>query len=134
MGSWEWDIAADSIVWSAGLFRIYGIEPDPRRFATYDEYVSRLHPEDRERIQAVVAHSRSTGEPFVHVHRSSGRRRGAHGAGSRRGRSRRRGQPIRMVGTAQDVTSGCRSKREVAEHAPRGGIRRAALAVPRGRR
>ena len=115
MGSWEWDIAADRIMWSAGLFRIYGIEPNPQRIATYDEYVSRLLPEDRERVQAMVAHSRRTGEPFVHVHRvvwPSGEVRTVLGRGEVvRGDD---GQPIRMVGTAQDISERMQVEREVA--------------------
>src|SRR5512134_1224891 len=28
LGSWEWDIASNEVVWSEGLFEIYGISPD----------------------------------------------------------------------------------------------------------
>jgi PAS domain S-box-containing protein len=115
MGSWEWDIAADRIEWSAGLFHIYGIEPNVQRIATYEEYVSRLHPDDRERIQAVVASSRQSGEPFVHVHRivlPSGEVRTVLGRGEVvRGDD---GQPARMVGTAQDISERMQIEREVA--------------------
>ncbi|MDB4881456.1 MAG: two-component sensor histidine kinase [Gemmatimonadetes bacterium] len=115
MGSWEWDIAADRIVWSAGLFRIYGLTPNPQSVATYDEYVSRLHPEERGRIQELVAHSRRTGEPFVHVHRivwPSGEVRTVLGRGEVvRGAD---GEPARMVGTAQDISERLHLEREVA--------------------
>ena len=115
MGSWEWDIAADRIVWSPGLFRIYGIEPNAESVATFAEYTARLHPDDRDRIQESVARSRRTGEPFVHVHRvvwPSGEERTVLGRGEVvRGDD---GEPRRMVGTAQDITDRLQIEREVA--------------------
>jgi PAS domain S-box-containing protein len=115
MGSWEWDIPTDSITWSEGLFRLYGLEPGLRSTATYHEYVSLLHPDDRERIQHVIAESRRTGEPFVHVHRivrPTGEVRTLLGRGEIvRGDD---GQSVRMVGTAQDVTERMQIEREIA--------------------
>ena len=115
MGSWEWDIVADRIVWSPGLFRIYGLTPNIQSVAKYEDYVSRLHPDDRDRIQEVVSHSRRSGEPFVHVHRivwPSGEVRTVLG----RGEVVRApdGAPLRMVGTAQDISERLQIEREIA--------------------
>jgi PAS domain S-box-containing protein len=115
MGSWEWDIPSDRITWSPGLFHLFGLEPSPGAAATYEEYVGRLHPDDRERIQANVAEARRTGEPFSHVHRvvlPSGEVRSILG----RGESilDEHGVVIRMVGTSQDITDRLAMEREVA--------------------
>src|SRR5687768_10381712 len=114
MGCWEWDLVSDRLVWSAGLFRIFGLEPDPQLVATYEQYASRLHPEDVAFTQDVVSRARRTGEPFVLVHRivwPSGEVRTVLGRGEVvRGDD---GAPLRMVGTAQDITERMLIEQEV---------------------
>jgi PAS domain S-box-containing protein len=55
-GSWEWDIRADAIRWSEMVGPLHGLErgaqPGP-----FEEYVARVHPEDRERFTAAVGRS-----------------------------------------------------------------------------
>src|SRR4030095_4458519 len=46
MGSWAFD-AAGFDYWSPELFRIYGLEPASTA-PTVEEYLDRIHPEDRE--------------------------------------------------------------------------------------
>jgi PAS domain S-box-containing protein len=59
-GSWEWDIKADVIRWSEMVGPLHGMErgaqPGP-----FDEYVTGVHPEDRERFTAAVARSVAEG-------------------------------------------------------------------------
>jgi PAS domain S-box-containing protein len=115
MGSWEWDILSDRITWSRGLFHLYGLEPSSDAVATYEEYVARIHPADRDRIQQTVAQARRTGEPFTHVHRvvlASGEERSVLGRGEVV--TGADGVPVRMVGTAQDITDRLAMEREVA--------------------
>ena len=104
LGSWEWDIAADRIVWSDGLFAIYGISPDdfdPR----YRPGSQRVHPEDRERVDALVRHALETCESFdvdYRIVRPDGRVRRVHGRAEVIADDE--GRPRRMAGTVQDVT------------------------------
>jgi PAS domain S-box-containing protein len=67
VGSWEWDITGDSLWWSDELYRIYGIAPGTP--ASYDTYISHVHPGDRERIDATVRRARADGRPFAFEHR-----------------------------------------------------------------
>jgi two-component system, NtrC family, sensor kinase len=104
LGSWEWDLATQQLSWSDEHYRILGLEPGACE-PTYDAFMEIVHPEDRERIQSLVAAALGEGVPFectiriicpdgdVRVIQS----RGAvlHDAS---------GHPTRMVGTAQDVT------------------------------
>jgi PAS domain S-box-containing protein len=47
LGSWEWDILKDEVVWSDQLYRTYGV--NPQEFgATYQSFLACIHPEDRE--------------------------------------------------------------------------------------
>ncbi|HEY5144630.1 MAG TPA: PAS domain-containing protein [Solirubrobacteraceae bacterium] len=104
MGSWEWDINEDKVVWSAGLFAIYGISPDDFE-GRYQPSSERVHPDDRERADAAVRRAVETCEPVdleYRIIRPDGRVRRLH--------SRAEvitapdGKPLRLVGIAQDVT------------------------------
>lgn len=104
MGSWEWDIAENRVVWSAGLFAIYGIDPDAFE-GRYQPSSERVHPDDREQLDAAVRHAIETCEPIdveYRIVRPDGRLRRL------RGRAEvitsPDGKPLRLVGTAHDVT------------------------------
>jgi len=68
VGSWEWDARSNAIRWSDELYRIYGLAP--RSVAiTFDGFLSRLHPEDRERIRERVGRALESGETFAYTER-----------------------------------------------------------------
>jgi signal transduction histidine kinase len=104
IGSWEWDLTTDRIVWSDELFRIYGLQPRSRR-VDYDAFLAVVHPDDRERVEAEVRRAYESGLPFTFEHRVA-----LPGGGERlleqRGRveADESGTPVRMFGTAQDIT------------------------------
>ena len=64
MGSWEWDVRANKVTWTDELYRIYGLTPDGFH-ATFEGYLERIHPEDRERVQATIARALADHRPFV---------------------------------------------------------------------
>ncbi len=113
LGVWEWDIVADSITWSDQLYRIYGLDPGaPIR---YEDYLERIHPEDRELVAGQVQRAYQTGEPFAFDHRivrPDGEVRTLHGRG--RVLLDDEGRPVRMIGSGQDITE---RKRAEEEHA-----------------
>ena len=43
MGSWEWDLSSDRVMWSPGMYRLYGMEPGNGE-ETFDAWVATLHP------------------------------------------------------------------------------------------
>ncbi len=105
LGSWEWDIAGDNVIWSDELHRLYGTSPDGFE-ASYQAFLDRVHPDDRQRVEAAIAHAYETGEPFRFDHRVV-RPDGevlvllAHGEVT----TDDEGKPVSMTGTAQDVTA-----------------------------
>jgi PAS domain S-box-containing protein len=115
LGSWEWDIPRNVISWSPELYRIYGL--DPNRFgASYDAFLDRVHEEDRERIHSVISAAIQGVRPFEFHHRivtPKGVVRVLHGRGHVV--LDRRKRPVRMMGTAQDVTEQQEAKRLIAE-------------------
>jgi PAS domain S-box-containing protein len=104
LGSWEWDIATNRVVWSDGLFAIYGVDPDnwdPR----YRPSSERVFPDDRERVDDAVRQALKTCEPIdleYRIVRPDGRVRRV------RGRAEvvvdANGRPVRLAGTVQDIT------------------------------
>ena len=63
-GVWRWDLAAGTVRWSDQLHTIYGLEPGEFG-GSVDDFVARLHPDDRDRIWAKIAHALDTHEPFA---------------------------------------------------------------------
>ncbi len=68
LGSYDWDIRSDTNLWSDELYRIYGAEPGEFN-ASYDEFVARIHPDDREKVMAVHRAAFETHEPYQMVER-----------------------------------------------------------------
>jgi diguanylate cyclase (GGDEF)-like protein/PAS domain S-box-containing protein len=110
IGSWDWDVSADQVVWSDELYRIVGIERE--RFEIgFDSYLALTHPDDRELLRREVETALRTTEPFRFEHRVI-RPSGEVRTIDTRGRVELGpdGRVVRMAGTGQDVT-----ERRVAE-------------------
>ncbi len=110
IGTWRYEIAENRIWWSEELFRIFGVPPEAGPL-TPEILYARLHPDDREifRTQVATRESRRAdyrivmpGGTIKHIHEEVRVDRDAQGA------------PVRMYGTAQDVT-----ERKEAEEALR---------------
>ncbi len=119
IGSWEWEVAANRLEWSAQLSRIYGFDPAPLP-RTYDDFIGRVHPADREMVERVVQGAFQSQEPFEMEHRI------VHDDGSVRVIHSRgevlldaSGAVSRMLGSAQDVTERRRADAERADEARR---------------
>ena len=104
MGSWEWDIASDRITWSEGLFRTYGVAPDEFD-PTFAGGQQRVDPADRLRVRQAIEQAVAQRSSFVlefRALRADGRVRTLRSRGEVVVNDA--GEPIRLVGIAQDVT------------------------------
>lgn len=119
IGSWEWDIAEDRLHWSAQLRRIYGMEDGGRELG-YDDFIGRVHPDDREAVEAVVQRALVEGGTFEMDHRivlDDDAVRHVHSRGHVvAGPDGRAG---RMHGSAQDITDALAAEAERAAEARR---------------
>lgn len=53
LGSWTWTVGSDAAVWSEQVYRIFGTDPgDPP--ADYSFYMKMVHPDDLDRVLAVI--------------------------------------------------------------------------------
>ncbi len=68
LGVWEWDITQAEAVWSPELFRIYGLTPDTY-VPTYDNYLKRVHPDDRQRVIDATNEAFHNLKPYSHDER-----------------------------------------------------------------
>jgi PAS domain S-box-containing protein len=104
IGSWEWDILANRVAWSDELYRIYGLEPGSVEI-TYQSYMERVHPEDRDATGAAIRDALEGGDAFEfeeRIVRPDGEVRVLQSKGYLvRDES---GLPRRMLGTCHDIT------------------------------
>ena len=104
IGSWDWDIPGDRVTWSNELYRLWGVEPGAAGL-TYSWYLSSVHPDDRELARRMIDRAFREHAPFSFEHRveqPDGSVRWIHGRG--RVITDDSGEPVRMLGTAQDIT------------------------------
>ncbi|NOT25035.1 MAG: PAS domain-containing protein [Acidobacteria bacterium] len=114
VGSWEWDVASNALWWSEEMYRIYGLSPSD--VTGYEAFMGRVHPEDRERVNAVVRHGLADGRAFTFEHRivrPDGQIRVLYAAGHVVMDAD--GRPTRMSGIGHDITE--RKKDEEARAA-----------------
>ncbi|MBJ6726623.1 PAS domain S-box protein [Geomesophilobacter sediminis] len=104
MGTWEWDIVNDTISWSEEMYRIFWVDP-AQQLPTYEGYLNMVHPGDREQLIQAINNALYNKKPYNLDHRIvlpdgsvraiSGRAEVTYDA---------KGNPLRMVGTNQDIT------------------------------
>lgn len=49
MGTWDWNIPADHMLWNEQHYRLFGMEPDAGPLP-YERFVQALHPDDRQMV------------------------------------------------------------------------------------
>jgi PAS domain S-box-containing protein len=104
LGSWTWTVGSDAAVWSDQVYRIFGTDPgDPP--ADYAFYLAMVHPDDLDRVLAVIRASEKSGEAYevdYRIVRRDGRVVEVRGRG--RVELDAAGRPARLIGGLQDVT------------------------------
>jgi PAS domain S-box-containing protein len=104
-GSWEWDVAADRISWSAGMYRIFG-RARGELATTRAGFFQLVHPEDREDRAAKLDALLEEGESLatqLRIIRPDGAVRWLS-MRSRLTRDRA-GRPRRLIGVCRDITA-----------------------------
>jgi PAS domain S-box-containing protein len=129
VGSWEWDIPQNVVWWSDELFRIYGLAPGSI-LPSYEEFLARVHPDDRESVDERNRRAFADHKPFEDVKRI------VRGDG-REILMRTQGEvicdnagaPIRMVGICEDVTDRERAGDAAAQLAAAEALRKRAMEI-----
>ncbi len=103
IGSWELDIPANRLWWSPEVYRIFGLDPDTP--PSYETFLQRVHPDDREKVDRAYRESVENSTPYEIRHRvlfPDGRIKHLHERGETFYSDD--GAPLRSIGTVQDIT------------------------------
>ncbi len=105
LGSWEWNLTTRRMTCSDGLFQIYGISAGDFD-GTYEPGGSQyVHPDDRASVESEMRGAVENGTPVdfeFRIIRPDGRVRRLHSRAELIADAE--GKPLRLTGTAQDVT------------------------------
>jgi PAS domain S-box-containing protein len=104
VGSWEWDVPSNKMIWSDENYRIHGFEPGKFE-VSYEATLQLIHPDDRALTDLTIKKALQEGKPFnfeQRVLRPDGtariiRQRGDVAPGPE-------GGTAKVFGTAQDIT------------------------------
>jgi len=104
LGSYEWDVATNTVRRSEELLRIFGAAAGELK-PTFEGYLERVHPDDRDRTRRTIEEACRGGTPFEfeeRIVRPDGAIRVLHSQGHWVLDDRR--QPLRLVGICHDIT------------------------------
>ncbi|MEY2477327.1 MAG: hypothetical protein QOG87_2642 [Actinomycetota bacterium] len=114
VGCFEWDIITNKVRWSDELFRIYGCEPQSFE-PTFEEFLERIHPDDRDAIRASVFQAYEERRDYrieERILRPDGSTRLLSSWGHMI--TNEHSEPIKIVGSCQDVTDMRRTMEDLA--------------------
>ncbi len=113
LGNWEWDIAGNTMQWSDEMYRIFGRTPQEFK-PTYEMFLQAVHPQDRQSVDTRVRDALKQqcnydieyrillpGNVLRHIHAQGE----VYFAEDR--------QPLKMLGTAQDITESKQAAEEI---------------------
>jgi PAS domain S-box-containing protein len=113
IGSWHWEVTSNRVTWSDELFRLWGREPESEGL-NYEAFLAAIHPDDRDLVRETVEHAYAERSSFAFEHRVPTPDGGVRWMSSR-GRvvTNESGEPIRVLGSAQDITERKRYEAEL---------------------
>ncbi len=113
VGSWELDLVENVLTWSDEVYRIFDI--DPEEFgSSYEAFLDTVHPEDRESVDRAYTESVKSGTPYEIAHRLLMKDGTVKWVNERcQTHYDDAGNPVRSVGTVQDITERERAENEL---------------------
>lgn len=115
LGYWDLDLLQDVLTWSDEVYRIFGL--NPQSFGgKLEDFLSAVHPEDRERVSKAYDESIKNRETYDIIHRivrPDGEIRYVHE--QCRTHYDSAGEPTRSLGTVLDVTERQKAEEKLQE-------------------
>jgi len=112
VGTWSWSVADGTIEWDDFMHPLFGLE-NSAALNLYPDFLSLIHPKDRERVREVGAGSATPGDAFDIEFRVIWPDGSVHSLSSR-GRVFRDSQnlPVRLTGVCWDISERKRAEEE----------------------
>jgi len=115
MGSWSWQVGSNHVQWSDEMYNIYGLTPETFK-GTFEAFLERVHPDDREMAQASVRNALDQCTAFHHqerIVRPNGEVRVLDSIGECiLGPN---DKPVQLVGLCRDITEDARARQQLEE-------------------
>ena len=102
LGYWELDIESGELEWSDEIYRMFCVDPANSK-ASYDLFMSFVHPEDRERVDKAYKKSLEIKKPYNIIHRIV-TDEGVKIVHEQCDTTFEEGKPVRSLGLVQDIT------------------------------
>jgi PAS domain S-box-containing protein len=112
LGSYEWDISTNCVYRSEELCRIFGVSADEFE-PTYEGYLKRVHPEDRQTTRETIEQAYRDREPFdfeERIVRPDGEIRVLHSQGSW---VCEKGSAVKLIGICHDITERKQAEQQI---------------------
>lgn len=115
VGTWDWDIINETLVWTDEIYRIFGLTPQEFG-ASYEGFLNFIHPDDRQSVIDAVNNAIADDTPYEIIHRviqPSGEIKHVQ----ERGRVIRdeNSTPIRMMGAVLDITQQIKNEEKLTQ-------------------
>ena len=116
LGVWDWNVGTGQVQWSENLEPMYGL-PRGRFPGTLEGFQALVHPDDRARVDEAIRRALEEGSGYIEfrnvwpdgsVHTMEAKGKVLRDA---------EGRPLRMLGTAMDVTDRRRLEDDLRRHA-----------------
>ena len=104
-GIWDWDVVTGESHFSDQMYRLLGYEPQAFP-GTYEEWISRIHPDDRRTVAAAVARHLDEDLPAYRLEYRMQTKDGSYRWFQSRGEAQwdDSGRPVRIAGSFTDIT------------------------------
>jgi two-component system, cell cycle sensor histidine kinase and response regulator CckA len=111
---WDWNFQTDALLWNPNYQIVFGYQPDEIP-PGIESRISRIHPEDRDRVRAGILAAIASGAVFWSGNYRYCRRDGHYADVEDRAHISRdsSGAPVRMVGAMLDITERKRADQEL---------------------
>lgn len=113
IGSWDWDVASDTVKWSDELFQIFKLDPK-NGAVSYSDHPKIYTPKSMKRLDKAVQHTLATGEPYeIDLKIKRNDQTNAFCTARGYAKTDKKGKIVGLYGSFQDITERKNTEKEL---------------------